>query len=149
MSPIWKHPSQDYTSAYHAGRSSTKKYWWQRDNDWHTGPDGGDSATQLTYPQFWHNYNVDFYEEEYSFLPDPMDVYGYDTKNSRLAAICSAAKAQNIEIFTIGFETSSASSAIMQGCASSDAHHFDVNGLEISDAFTSIAREIHELRLTN
>jgi hypothetical protein len=37
----------------------------------------------------------------------------------------------------------------MQGCASSDAHHFDVNGLEISDAFTSIAREIHELRLTN
>ena len=113
-SPIWKHPSQDYTSAFNQYRSNSKKYWWQRDNSCHNGPDGGDFATQLTYPQFWHNYNVDFYEEEYSFLPDPMDVYGYDTKNTRLAAICSAAKAQNIEIFTIGFETSSASSAIMQ-----------------------------------
>ncbi len=149
MSPIWKHPTEDYTSAYNANRSGSNKYWWQRDNSWHSGPDGGATAIQLTYPQFWHNYNVDFYEEEYSFLPDAVDTYGYSTKNTRLDAICSAAKAQDIEIFTIGFETSSASSAIMQSCASSDAHHFDVNGLEISDAFTSIAREIHELRLTN
>ena len=155
-SPIWKHPTQDYTSAFNANRGNSEKYWWQRDNRWHNGPDGGSSATQLTYPQFWHNYNVDFYEEEYSFLPDAVEViggswdaYDYSEKDYRLLAICSAAKAQKIEVFTIGFETSNRSSAIMQKCASSDSHHFDVNGLNISDAFTSIAREIHELRLTN
>ncbi len=151
MSPIWKHPTQDYTSAYDENKSGWYKYWWQRDNSWHSEPDGGSNATQLSYPEFWNLYNVDFYEEEYWFLPDPMYEWGYTTKNARLDAICDAAKAPgvNIEIFTIGFETSSASSAIMQDCASSDSHHFDVDGLDISNAFTSIAREIHQLRLTN
>ncbi len=149
MSPVWKHPTQDYTSAYDKDRSSSKKYWWQRDNSWHSGPDGGDNATQLSYPEFWNLYNVDFFQEEYSFLGNPIDEFGYSEKNSRLDAICDAAKASNIEIFTIGFETSEASSAIMQDCATEDGFHFDVNGLNISNAFTSIAREIHDLRLTN
>ena len=149
LSPIWKHPTLDYTSAFNEFRGQSNKYWWQYDNAYHNEPHGGDDAVQLTYEEFWHNYNVDFYEEEYSFLPDPMNVYGYSTKNARLQSICNAAKGSDIEIFTIGFETSEASSAVMQTCASSDAHHFDVNGLNISNAFTSIAREIHELRLTN
>ena len=149
LSPIWKHPTSDYTSAYNEDRSGSNKYWWQYTNSYHDEPHGGDDAVQLTYQEFWEGYNVDFYEEEYSFLPTPMDEWGYSTKNARLQSICSAAKGSDIEIFTIGFETSEASSAVMQTCASSDAHHFDVNGLNISNAFTSIAREIHELRLTN
>ncbi len=147
LSPIWRDPDDGDISAY---RASTGKYWSVDDDDWDNAPDGGsnDNAVQLTWPEFWADYNVDFYEEALWFLPDPTDVYGYTPKNARLDQICTQAKAVGIEVFTIGFETSSASNQIMQACASSDAHHFDVDGIDLDDAFRSIAREIHELRLT-
>lgn len=147
LSPIYEDPDNGNMSAY---RASTNSYKWVRDGNWHATADGGadNDAVQLDYAEFWQNYNVDFYEEAFYFLPDIVDRYGYGAKNTRLNLICNAAKAQDIEVFTIGFETSSASNAIMQSCASSVSHHFDVDGLDLDDAFNSIAREIHELRLT-
>ncbi len=148
-SPFWWDPNTGRLSGF---RSSTGRYWYPHNDSWNYQPYNSDSSqptVQLSYQQFWHSFSVDYYEEEFWWLPDPMDVHGYSTKNARLTSICNAAKGHDIEIFTIGFETSNASSAIMQSCASSDAHHFDVDGLDISNAFTSIAREIHELRLTN
>jgi hypothetical protein len=35
----------------------------------------------------------------------------------------------------------------MQYCASSDAHYYDVDGIDISNAFASIAQTINQLRL--
>ena len=69
-------------------------------------------------------------------------------KNSRTDAICSAAKAQGIIVFTIGFEAPYNGRTVLKNCASSDAHYFDVKGLEISEAFASIATSIRKLRLT-
>ena len=70
------------------------------------------------------------------------------TKNARTKAVCDAAKAQNIVVFTIGFEAPSNGQAVLHDCASSDSHYFDVDGLEISDAFSAIASSIRQLRLT-
>jgi hypothetical protein len=36
----------------------------------------------------------------------------------------------------------------MANCASSPAHYFNVQDLEIADAFNAIARQINQLRLT-
>jgi hypothetical protein len=74
--------------------------------------------------------------------------YGNSTKNARTRAVCQAAKDQGIIVYTIGFEAPSNGVAVLQDCASSDAHYFDVDGLEISDAFASIATSIRQLRLT-
>ncbi|MBY6137023.1 hypothetical protein KUV61_14385 [Nocardioides marinus] len=76
------------------------------------------------------------------------DAYGNSTKNARTRAICQAAKDQGIIVYTIGFEAPSNGVAVLQDCASSDSHYFDVQGLEISDAFASIATSIRQLRLT-
>lgn len=73
---------------------------------------------------------------------------GSATKDARTKAICDAAKARNIVVFTIGFEAPSSGQAVLKDCASSDSHYFDVNGLEISDAFSAIASSIRQLRLT-
>ncbi|MGD9862968.1 MAG: pilus assembly protein TadG-related protein [Pseudodonghicola sp.] len=70
------------------------------------------------------------------------------TKNSRTKAICDAAKARDIIVFTIGFEAPANGLAVLKDCASSDSHFFDVQGLEISEAFSSIASSIRKLRLT-
>ncbi len=71
-----------------------------------------------------------------------------NTKDTRTKAICDAAKAQDIMVFTIGFEAPSGGLAVLEDCASSSSHFFDVDGLEISDAFSSIASSIRKLRLT-
>ncbi|APG46270.1 Tad domain-containing protein [Phaeobacter porticola] len=76
------------------------------------------------------------------------DSWGTTTKNARTSAVCTAAKSQGIVVYTIGFEAPNSGTAVLKDCASSDAHHFDVEGLEISDAFASIATSIRQLRLT-
>ncbi|MEX0285285.1 MAG: pilus assembly protein TadG-related protein [Paracoccaceae bacterium] len=73
---------------------------------------------------------------------------GSSTKDSRTSAICSAAKNKNIVVFTIGFEAPSHGDNVLRDCASSAAHFFDVHGLQIDEAFSSIASSIRKLRLT-
>jgi len=70
------------------------------------------------------------------------------TKDTRTKAICDAAKAENIVVYSIAFEASSGGQAVLKDCASSDSHYFDVDGLDIVDAFSSIASSIRKLRLT-
>nr|WP_272490791.1 pilus assembly protein TadG-related protein [Mesobacterium pallidum] len=65
-----------------------------------------------------------------------------------LRNICTAAKADGIVIWAIGFEVPQHSDTVMSGCASSPDHYFSVSGDEITDAFAAIARNINQLRLT-
>lgn len=67
--------------------------------------------------------------------------------DENLRAICDAANAAGIVVFTIGFEAPTGGQQVMQYCATTDAHYFDVEGVEISLAFASIAQTINQLRL--
>jgi hypothetical protein len=62
--------------------------------------------------------------------------------------ICKAAKDNGIFIYSIGFEIDNTSAGKMQACASSPNHFYRVEGVQISDAFSSIARQLKQLRLT-
>jgi hypothetical protein len=64
-----------------------------------------------------------------------------------MSDICTAAKAQGIIIFAVGLEINDSSAAMMENCASSAAHFFRVEGLDISYAFQAIASQINQLRL--
>lgn len=144
--PIWVNPSNGNLSGYDVTKN---KYYRVESGTWENTPDGDGSAVQMTYPEFWATYNVDFFEETFAFLGQPTVKYGYSDKNTRLDKICTAAKDQGIKVYTIGFETTSASNAIMRKCASDDSLHFDVDGLNLGLAFESIARDINQLRLIN
>jgi Flp pilus assembly protein TadG len=61
---------------------------------------------------------------------------------------CNLAKANGVTVYTIAFEAPSAAQQQMANCASSPAHYFNVQDLEIADAFNAIARQINQLRLT-
>ncbi|MEM1234073.1 MAG: TadE/TadG family type IV pilus assembly protein [Pseudomonadota bacterium] len=52
-----------------------------------------------------------------------------------------------VQIFTIAFEAPWGGQQIMQKCASSESHYYDVDGLDIVAAFRSIASQINQLRL--
>jgi glycosyltransferase A (GT-A) superfamily protein (DUF2064 family) len=79
---------------------------------------------------------------------DVWDSVGHSEKNNRTQAICDAAKAEGVVVFTIGFEAPSSGQAVLKNCASSVSHYYDVNGIEISQAFAEIASSIRQLRLT-
>lgn len=68
-------------------------------------------------------------------------------KDLRTKAICAAARANGIVVFTIGFEVDAHAAGVMADCASSPSHFYRVEGLEIASAFTSIATQINALRL--
>ncbi|WP_245596964.1 pilus assembly protein TadG-related protein [Leisingera aquimarina] len=127
---------------------------------WHDTPKGDGSAQRLTYVDLFAKTPLKYLY--YNLYADWMgssaarsewyygvyDYYGNSTKNARTRSICEAAKDQGIIVYTIGFEAPSNGVAVLQDCASSDSHYFDVQGLEIADAFSSIATSIRQLRLT-
>jgi Flp pilus assembly protein TadG len=124
-------------------------YWWQY--DWVESCDmvaEGDGATQLTFTELWREKTTAWYDQ-WSFLNDAAASFNYYEKNNNLDAICDAVKAEGMVVFAIGFEVSDSQDDIMRNCASAPSYYFDVNGLDISDAFAAIAREISKLRLVN
>jgi hypothetical protein len=72
-----------------------------------------------------------------------------------LAKVCTAAKDNNVIVFTIGFQLRDSNSSELamknelRACASSNSHYYDVTGLDIASAFQSIASAIQKIRLTN
>ena len=117
-------------------------------------------SVRLTYPELWaqtpvlanaeDNYypwmnDSSAYSEWYSGV---LDWVNSSTKDARTYTICDTAKDQDIIVFTIAFEAPYQGRTVLRECASSAAHYYNVSGLEISDAFSSIATSIRQLRLT-
>ncbi|MEO1399313.1 MAG: hypothetical protein AAFU56_10680, partial [Pseudomonadota bacterium] len=125
---------------------------------------GANNAFELTWPQLWAEmsmshrayshfyqryYNADhYYDNYYRGSTAPREAVNAAQKDTRLNNICSAAKANGVIIFTIGFEVTDASAIVMQNCASTANHFYRVEGLEIEYAFESIANQINQLKLT-
>ncbi len=72
-----------------------------------------------------------------------------DMALSEFYDMCDAAKEHGVTIFTIAFEAPAGASDEMRACASSESHFYEVSGLEIEDAFASIASAVSALKLTN
>ncbi|WP_236016711.1 TadE/TadG family type IV pilus assembly protein [Salipiger abyssi] len=100
----------------------------------------------------WERYNLWYYLDRYVNYWERSSFYyqKYDatTGDRLLSNICTAAKDQGILIWSIGFEVSDHGANVMRNCASSPAHFFRVEGVEISDAFSTIAHTLNQLRLT-
>ncbi|MGR3615706.1 MAG: pilus assembly protein TadG-related protein [Paracoccaceae bacterium] len=127
---------------------------------WTTVPPEPGEAFAIEYPELWAHVAMERHVEQF-YEPWMYDDYAWDdwyydvreyvnssTKNTQTSRVCDAAKDEGIIVFTIGFEAPSSGKAVLEDCASSDSHFFDVDGLEISEAFSSIASSIRKLRLT-
>ena len=117
-------------------------------------------AVRLQYPDLWAYTSLKWNVEEHyqpwmndstawdDWYYDVRKYVGSSTKDTRTRNICDAAKAQDVVVFTIGFEAPDSGQAVLKDCASTVSHYFDVDGLEIADAFSAIASSIAQLRLT-
>ena len=100
----------------------------------------------------WNKYNLWYYLYKYVDQNKRGNFYyqKYDatTGDTLLDNICDAAKAKGIVIWSIGFEVEDHGADVMESCASSPSHFFRVEGTEISEAFSTIAHTLNQLRLT-
>lgn len=100
----------------------------------------------------WNAYNFDWYVRNYVNWNEreywSQSKYWTSFGDQLLDNVCTAAKDNNIVIWSIGFEVSTRSANVMRKCASSPSHYFGVEGVEIKEAFSAIARQINQLRLT-
>lgn len=121
------------------------------------------TGSVLLWADLWATYTAEYIAEEWFEEParasddwdfhddvagDASYLYAGGTQaDTNLRAVCDAANANGIVVFAIGFEAPDRGQEVMRYCASSDAHYYDVEGIEISQAFASIARTINQLRL--
>ena len=99
----------------------------------------------------WSRYTLHWYLNNYvygSWSNWRYTKYTSSQADAMLDRICDAAKDKGIVVWSVGFEVTDHSAGVMEDCASSPSHFFRVEGIEISDAFESIAKQINQLRLT-
>ena len=115
-------------------------------------------VSRRAYSYYHRTYDANDYYDNYSRTPQGplLRVYASD-KDDRLNRICSAAKDEGVVIFSIGFEVTDDSAAVMRACASTPNHFYRVGDdvaaddeelLDIDEAFASIANQINQLKLT-
>lgn len=84
---------------------------------------------------------------------EPGNIMNYTAKtghqaNIRMATLCNEAKSKGIIIYAVAFEAPYIGQRTLSNCASSPSHYFDVEGTDISAAFSAIASDIRALKLT-
>ncbi|WP_425099736.1 pilus assembly protein TadG-related protein [Tropicibacter sp. S64] len=152
----------------YSGTSNDVWFWKRYENSsssyrYRNSPDGGSNARQMTNQELYARFStaavankfyVKPYYDGYVSYQQYYDVYyayeelvGGDRADDRLHDICQAAKDEGIVIFSIAFEAPAGGKAALRDCASSASHYFDVQGVEITDTFHAIARQINNLRL--
>ena len=88
----------------------------------------------------------------YNYPRNPA-VNNYEMQSSQNAAqkmqtVCDRAKANNVIVYTIGFQLEDEGKVQMRNCASSAGHYYDVVGLDIASAFRAVANSIQKVKLT-
>ncbi len=108
------------------------------------------SEMTMAWRAYGHYHNISPYNANvyYDNLYQPRRWVNASSKDSRLSSICTAAKAQGIVVFAVGFEVTDHSADVMRDCASTPNHFYRVEGLDIEYAFASIANQINQLKLT-
>jgi hypothetical protein len=136
----------------------TTAYYIPHRDEWRSTPWGGSDAYRLDYADLWGETSVGYHaymrylatrnaNDYYAWDNETYDAVSFQTKDDRLSRVCRAARDAGIVIYTVGFEVSDRSAGVLQDCASSPGHFFRVEGLEISNAFTAIARQVRQVRL--
>ncbi|MBZ8118683.1 hypothetical protein KUD11_08475 [Roseovarius sp. LXJ103] len=110
---------------------------------------------RLDWEEMWGRMSPDFYGSVTGDWGPWNDYTGTEhedgsDKNNMMSDVCTATKENGVVVYTIGFEIAKGETAEtnLRNCASSVAHYYRAEGINITDAFSSIASNVVNLRLT-
>lgn len=152
----------------YSGTDNDVYYWVRYDgSSWNYRyrdyPDGGADAERMKNADVYARFGVKGVAKKFWERPARDDwissstyssiYYGYTSivngteADSRLSTVCQQARSEGIVVFAIAFEAPTQGQTALQDCASSPSHYFAVEGIEITETFHAIARQINNLRL--
>ncbi|MDR9395324.1 MAG: Tad domain-containing protein [Roseovarius sp.] len=151
-------------SAYYLHDRNDNRYWdyenadWVSESEFNNLPDtleGFISSEALDWETTWGLMSPREYRDVTGNWGPWNDYTGSERMNGSdkdrmMRDICGSTKDEGVIIYTIGFEISRGGNAETQlkNCASSFAHYFRAEGVNITDAFSAIASNVQHLRLT-
>ncbi len=78
------------------------------------------------------------------------DLYNVNLARRNFSSVCDYAKDSGVVVYSIAFRVNgNRNRQDMQDCASTPAQYYNVEDLNIADAFASIAADLNQLRLSN
>ncbi len=98
------------------------------------------------------DYNTEYWngvESKSSYSADSNFNPTNGTAESQAPQLCTAMKAKGIEVYTVGFQVSSAAKTLLKNCATDANHYYDAtSGEALRQSFRDIALKISTLRLS-
>ena len=158
-------PDAELQSAYYLYNPKENKYLNIEDDVMISASDfdnlettmiGFESSDPLSWEMAWGLMSPDFLGDKFSYHTAKNQFQSYTNrvqggeKDAQMRDICTAIKKKRVVVYTIGFEIGVGSTAEVElkSCATSQAHYYRAEGINISDAFSSIASNVVNLRLT-
>ena len=136
---------------------------WRRTCTTVNQPDPGSAPIPMEWQDVWHDMSLYWFSDyiiynaydssslRNAWRPNAWNsvpsTYIYSDKDTRTLEICSAAKDENIRIYSIAFEAPRGGQQLLESCQ--NAGYYAVEGLDINEAFEGIANSINKLRLTH
>jgi len=167
VSPIWRSSGDGNYSILHTSRPMPNQYWVPHNATWRATPwNSGVGVNRLNWENIWAAQRQTWvawqmyaralgttdstrsaaYTTAINSFRSQFESVG--TMNARLQQSCGQAKANGVIVYGIAFEAPANGQTQISQCASSPAHYFDAQGLEIQTAFRTIASNISQLKLT-
>jgi len=167
VSPIWRSSGDRNYSILHNTRPGPNQYWVPHLSAWQAAPwNSGSGVARQNWQDVWAAQRQTWVAWQlYARALGTTDATrntAYNTAmntlrsqyasvaamNTQLQQSCNLAKANNVIVYGIAFEAPQNGRTQISQCASSPAHYFDAQGLEIRTAFRTIASNISQLKLT-
>lgn len=167
IAPVWRSRGDGNYSVLHTSRPMPNQYWVPHRSAWQAMPwDSGTGADRISWENLWSVQRQtwvawQFYARALGTSSTTRDTVYSDTMNmfrstfesvanmnAQLQTSCGQAKANGVIVYGIAFEAPTNGRTQISQCASSAAHYFDAQGLEIQTAFRTIASNISQLKLT-
>lgn len=174
LSPIWRRWDSGVGVwryvIHHPGVSGSNKYWAPHLNSgagqWVSSPSSiGSGTVQMDWRDLWRDVRMKWVAWQLYARPlggsnsssrlnhfnTAMNTFreevNIDDMDARLLNLCTQVKAQNVLVYGIAFEAPERGTDLLRDCASPN-RFYDVNGSDLTAAFSSIRVQISALRLT-
>lgn len=160
LSNVWWKSATD-VAVYFDRSSTSNDYYYPSTNTWKSTKPSG--STNLTWPDVFKKYTAKAVAYNFVYMPSQslptkytstsnaynavIETITTSAKNTRLSAVCSAAKAKGIVVFSISFQAGTGA-VPLANCATDANHFFEGDPATIGSIFQTIANQISYLRLT-
>lgn len=173
-SPVWRGTDGNYSIRFTTGRpaaAGTNEYWVPHRSEWRAGPWTGatnNSGTPVrqSWMGVWQNQRMSWVAWQLyaralgtdgttrtnaydAAMANFTDVYAsVNAMDASLQQSCGLARTNGVIVYGIAFEAPANGQTQIRNCATSIAQYYEANGLDITTAFSAIAAQISQLRLT-